>query len=103
MNNDVKIPTWHYNPDNLDLHGTNGKPKPKTKLQSWGAHNCTIVVDLLEMVGKTKVTAGNLSLEDIPSFIRNRFSPEIQMFILGLMKARQKKLEKEKTIDVGTN
>jgi len=49
------------------------------------------IINLLDMVGTTKVTQGILTLYDIPTELRNRMSKDEQLAVLELMKGRQKR------------
>ena len=49
------------------------------------------IINLLDMVGTTKVTQGILTLHDIPTELRNRMSKDEQLAVLELMKGRQKR------------
>jgi hypothetical protein len=49
------------------------------------------IINLLDMVGTTKVTQGILTLYDIPTELRNRMSKDEQLAVLELMKGRQQR------------
>ena len=63
--------------------------------------NAKIVLDCIDRVGTTKVTQGEITMDDIPSFIKNRYSPVIVRFIRILMEA--KRLKQIKTYKEDTN
>ena len=53
--------------------------------------NAKIVLDCIDRVGTTRVTSGPITMDDVPSFIKNRYSPVIVRFVRILMEAKRLK------------
>jgi hypothetical protein len=53
--------------------------------------NAKIVLDCIESAGETKVTSGPITMDDVPSFIKNRYAPPVVRFIRQLMEAKRLK------------
>lgn len=53
--------------------------------------NAKIVLDTIERVGTTKVTSGPITLDEVPSFIKNRYEPKMVRFICILMEAKRQR------------
>lgn len=70
--------------------------KREVKEQNLSLDNATLVLDLMDLLGKVKSLTGNIEMTDIPTFIRNRYDDEINEFILALCRAHLIKLKKEK-------
>jgi hypothetical protein len=70
---------WHFDPDRID-----------------NLSNARIVLDTIQRVGKTRVTQGPITTNDVPSFLKNRYSPHVVEFISTLMEAKRlSQLERE--------
>ena len=54
-------------------------------------NNAKIVLDSIERVGTTKVTSGPITMDDVPSFIKNRYEPKVVRFIRLLMEAKRQR------------
>lgn len=65
---------WHCDPDLMDE-----------------LSNAKIVLDTIEQVGTTKVTSGPISIDDVPSFIKNRYETRVVRFIRLLMEAKRQR------------
>jgi uncharacterized protein YeeX (DUF496 family) len=70
--------------------------KREVKEQNLSIDNATLVLDLMDLLGKVKSLTGNIEMTDIPTFIRNRYDDEINEFILALCRAHLIKLKKAK-------
>lgn len=53
--------------------------------------NAKIVLDCIDRAGETKVTQGEITMDEVPSFIKNRYSPAVVRFIRTLMEAKRLK------------
>ena len=68
-----RVQIWDCDPDRIDA-----------------LSDAKIILDCIEKAGETRVTTGEVTMLEVPSFIKNRY-PEYSAFIMLLMEAKRLK------------